>query len=172
MHKKSKNELTNELIKENKMGFKRVETGIYSYYKDSDPKKKHIAYYVSVTGEDGNTKKVRSRHTDIRNVRSERRAYSHSIKPLAETFVYILECDGFYKIGMSKDVQSRINDMQIGNPHKINLVYKFSFKDPTIAFEIEKMLHKDHKEHNIGGEWFSQLNEDVIKALKDGSYGI
>lgn len=54
------------------MGFKKVETGIYSYYKESDKTKNHVSYYYSTTGEDGKSKKVRSQHTDIRSVRKER----------------------------------------------------------------------------------------------------
>jgi len=54
------------------MGFKRVEKGIYSYYKNSDPKKKHQCYYISVTGKTGTSTKVKSKFSDIRKVRLER----------------------------------------------------------------------------------------------------
>jgi len=54
------------------MPFKKVETGIYSYYKQSDENKKHLYYYYSTTGVDGRTVKVRSKYTDIRKVRTER----------------------------------------------------------------------------------------------------
>ena len=56
------------------MPFRKVETGIYSYYKKSDESKKHLYYYYSTTGIDGRTIKVRSKNTDIRQVRKERAA--------------------------------------------------------------------------------------------------
>jgi len=58
------------------MGFKRIESGIYSYYKNSDKDKKHQCYYISVTALDGKTRKVKSKYSDIRNVRKERAGYS------------------------------------------------------------------------------------------------
>ncbi|SMP86054.1 Site-specific recombinase XerD [Epsilonproteobacteria bacterium SCGC AD-308-E02] len=54
------------------MPFKKVETGIYSYYKKSDDTKKHQSYYFSTTNTDGRTIKLKSKHTDIRQVRKER----------------------------------------------------------------------------------------------------
>ena len=54
------------------MPFKKIETGIYSYYKQSDKTKKHISYYYSTTGADGKTIKLKSNNTDIRKVRKER----------------------------------------------------------------------------------------------------
>ncbi|MDB2562214.1 site-specific integrase [Sulfurimonas sp.] len=62
------------------MGFKTIEKGIYSYYKNSDLKKKHQAYYYSTTGSDGKTKKVKSNHVDIRKVRKERASTDLNIK--------------------------------------------------------------------------------------------
>ena len=54
------------------MPFRKLETGIYSYYKQSDKSKKHISYYYSTTGVDGRTIKIKSKHSDIRLVRKER----------------------------------------------------------------------------------------------------
>ena len=54
------------------MPFKKIETGIYSYYKQSDKSKKHQSYYYSTTGADGKTIKLKSKHSDIRKVRKER----------------------------------------------------------------------------------------------------
>ena len=54
------------------MPFKKIETGIYSYYKKSDDTKKHQSYYFSTTNADGKTIKLKSKHTDIRQVRKER----------------------------------------------------------------------------------------------------
>lgn len=47
------------------MPFKKVERGIYSYYKSSDTKKKHICYYYSTTGTDGKTIKVKSNNLGL-----------------------------------------------------------------------------------------------------------
>ena len=49
----------------------KIEKGIYSYRRESDPDK-HICYYYSSTNSEGKTRRYKSEHTDIRNVRKER----------------------------------------------------------------------------------------------------
>lgn len=68
-------------------------------------------------------------------------------------FVYLVECDGRYKIGKSNNVESRILSMQTGSPYKINLIRKYEFNE-SITLEIERMLHNEFREYNTIGEWF------------------
>lgn len=56
-----------------------------------------------------------------------------------------------YKIGVSKDVNKRLKQLQTGNPFVITLVERFPTK---YAFKIEAALHVSYKINNVEGEWF------------------
>lgn len=70
-------------------------------------------------------------------------------------YIYLLQCDfidkPLYKIGISKNVERRVKQLQTGNPYKIIVLKKF--KTPY-AFKIEAALHREYKIDNVKGEWF------------------
>ena len=57
--------------------------------------------------------------------------------------IYIMECDGFYKVGVSQDVKKRQKQLQIGNGKKIKVLY--SSNKCINAFEVENLIHKKYK---------------------------
>ena len=61
---------------------------------------------------------------------------------------------GPIKIGIAKNVDSRISELQIGNPNKLFLVAIFPIHSEKKAREIERHLHKLFKRQHIRGEWF------------------
>jgi len=77
--------------------------------------------------------------------------------------IYILESDGFYKIGVSTDVDKRVKELQVGNPHKIECIFARWVPE---AYDVEKELHSMFKEHVVSGEWF-KLSADELDLLKD-----
>lgn len=75
--------------------------------------------------------------------------------------------DGYkiYKIGFTKkSVESRVKQLQTGNPRKINIEYVYE-ADKYIS-SIESRLHKDFKEGRLNGEWFELYDTDVEKIPK------
>lgn len=81
-------------------------------------------------------------------------------------FVYILhapELDA-YKIGVSKDVDKRIKQLQTGNTCDILLVDKFLSNYP---YKIESCLHRKYNMENVKGEWFHLSNEQVQSFKMD-----
>lgn len=72
--------------------------------------------------------------------------------------IYILYSCGYYKIGITSNIQKRINTLQTGNPFLIQLVF---FKIVNGANTLENELHKKYKNKNVLGEWFWLNNEDV-----------
>lgn len=72
--------------------------------------------------------------------------------------VYIIRSgqQGAYKIGIAKDVEKRISELQIGNPNELFLIAKIDFGTPKRAMYVEKMMHRFYKKHHIRGEWFSR----------------
>jgi len=82
-------------------------------------------------------------------------------------YVYIVECDWKYKIGVARDVRQRIREMQTGNPNPLVL------KDAVIADRaqaLEQILHGFFEEHRNTGEWHDinadQL-ADVVRRFKN-----
>lgn len=79
---------------------------------------------------------------------------------MQEYNVYLLESDGKYKIGFTRnDPEKRIKQMKTGNFNGFNLIGQFKSKWGT---KIESKLHKKHKQKKISGEWFNLTNEDVL----------
>lgn len=93
---------------------------------------------------------------------------------LEQSFIYLLEWDGCYKIGVSTNVEARIVGLNtLPSPHEIKLVHKVKvFR--CFAINIESNLHSRFKqyriEHKHVREWF-RLPQDVIDwfcSLRDG----
>ena len=78
---------------------------------------------------------------------------------------YLLHSNGYYKVGVTLDasVDRRIQQLQIGNPCKIDLIAKTG----TIsnAYELEKALHKKFKDNKVRGEWFTLSKEELEYAI-------
>jgi hypothetical protein len=71
--------------------------------------------------------------------------------------------DGVYKIGVSKNVEKRVKQLQTGNPETIEIVDTFLSDYP---YKIENVLHRRYKHRNIRGECFS-LSLDEVKNFKE-----
>ena len=76
--------------------------------------------------------------------------------------VYVMECQGMYKIGVSKDVEKRQKQLT-KTPIPVNIIYI----SPQIdyAYECERNLHEIFEEKKIMGEWFL-LNDYDIEAIE------
>lgn len=61
---------------------------------------------------------------------------------------------GAIKIGVAKDVDKRIDQLQTGNHQELELIYSCDLGSEKKAFNIESQLHSIYKHHNIRGEWF------------------
>ena len=77
------------------------------------------------------------------------------------SFVYVLECKGRYKIGISTSPEHRITSLQIGNPFLISLVEKIRFNNGKEAKEAEKALHCMFESKKVRGEWFDLEKKDL-----------
>lgn len=77
--------------------------------------------------------------------------------------VYIFECNGLYKIGVTSNVNRRLKQLQTGNGFKITEVVSYEFF--SMAYCIESCLHSKFKWYNTLGEWFN-LSEFELGALK------
>lgn len=65
--------------------------------------------------------------------------------------VYCLECEGFYKIGVTYyGIKTRIAAIQSGNPFPVNILWVARTNN---IGKYERMLHKQIKDNNVRGEW-------------------
>lgn len=87
---------------------------------------------------------------------------------------FIRESDGEYiKIGVTKDIEYRINALQTGNPRKLEVVALIQFENVQLAYMHEKKLHALFSDIRRCGEWFCanevlchiQKNIDVFEQL-------
>jgi len=79
------------------------------------------------------------------------------------TSLYIIECNGLYKIGITKDIGARVKSMQTGNPY--SLIIRF-VKKSVDAKSLEKSIHDALNRKGLqcegGTEWFRLDNLDAL----------
>jgi len=77
--------------------------------------------------------------------------------------VYMLESDGKYKVGFSRNVERRIKQLAT-MPYPLKL---FAVSKPICrAFQIEQKIHKRLENSRITGEWYSLSKEQAEKIGK------
>lgn len=77
--------------------------------------------------------------------------------------VYIIECGGKYKIGITKDINRRIKELN-NRPFSCKVLYLS--KNSEYAYEVEQHVHYELAESRINGEWY-KLHPKMIDFLKE-----
>ena len=88
--------------------------------------------------------------------------YPKEQKEKPKGYIYIMECGGKYKIGLSKNVERRKKELN-NRPFPVNIIYKS--KLISDVYKIEENLHNDLKNQRIDGEWFN-LNDELIEYIQ------
>lgn len=82
------------------------------------------------------------------------------IKPrplLGRHYLYGISDGEFIKIGMSKNYEERMKNLQTSTPNKLSLVWCcYVSEDSREARRQEKKLHRACKAHHVRGEWFTR----------------
>jgi hypothetical protein len=76
-------------------------------------------------------------------------------------YVYLIRCseNSYYKIGISKNVERRLKQIQTSSPDEVYLIHKYESK---YASRIEKALHNFFISYHRNNEWFElSLNEEI-----------
>ena len=72
-------------------------------------------------------------------------------------YVYLIQKGyGSIKIGVSKDPEKRLRDLQIGNHAELFIIAKFPFNSYSEAYALESELHYKFKSFRLRGEWFKK----------------
>lgn len=75
------------------------------------------------------------------------------------SYVYLIKCNEFCKIGHTFNLDNRLNSLQTGNPY--NLEITFSLKHPK-AEEVEFYLQEKFLEKKVLREWFKLSDDDIV----------
>jgi predicted GIY-YIG superfamily endonuclease len=77
--------------------------------------------------------------------------------------VYVIHSlrTGLYKIGFTKDLTARFNQLKGFIPGKIEIVLKFSAQRKT-----ETKLHREYKHKQVNSEWFNLDKKDLQQIEK------
>jgi hypothetical protein len=86
--------------------------------------------------------------------------------------IYIVESQGYYKIGVASNLKQRLFGLQTGNPSPIEVVETFQFDNYSTMSSLEKRTHSILRNYNVRGEWFSLTDGELLsvrKLLRAGS---
>lgn len=72
-------------------------------------------------------------------------------RELGCSYVYLITCGEFTKIGLATDPERRLANMQAGNPYEMKIAKIWHTLTPQID---EECLHAQFEAYRIRGEWF------------------
>lgn len=77
-------------------------------------------------------------------------------------YVYVMWCEGFVKIGMSRSSPiHRLDAVQIANPFPVELLGVIESDDAPI---LETELHIRFRQFHVRGEWF-KIPDEILRDL-------
>lgn len=77
--------------------------------------------------------------------------------------VYLVTDGEKVKIGVTKDVNKRIKQLQTGNPRTITPIY--ISRELSNAYILESILHSKYDKFRVSKEWFSLSDEYIEKII-------
>ena len=80
--------------------------------------------------------------------------------------VYVLKhigFEGFYKIGITNNINKRIKQLSNGSPLGVEKIAEFQSND---AKKTESLIHDKLNEQRRNGEWFELTKEQLSMTLK------
>ena len=76
--------------------------------------------------------------------------------------VYLIKAGMHVKIGSTKELKKRLSQLQIGNPHKLEVLKTWETKNEA---DWEKKLHDIFISRRVSGEWFNLTKSQLNKLL-------
>lgn len=75
-----------------------------------------------------------------------------------EGYIYLIEGDGYYKIGKSVSPSDRLSTLKVGSPHELKLLRTWHVVDMVSA---EYLVKYEFQEKIIRGEWYALATSDI-----------
>ena len=83
---------------------------------------------------------------------------------MTTTYVYFIQMGySFIKIGVSRDPEGRLRNLQTGSAKPLKLIATLPFGDRNEAFIMEKFLHDKFAHLALAGEWFKRC---ILRELR------
>lgn len=85
--------------------------------------------------------------------------------------LYILQCQEFYKVGVSKDFETRIKSISTSNPFEITIVHTIDFDLSQDAKIAEKIAHQQLFDMglHVKLEWFKGEKDVIIEVCESSA---
>lgn len=77
-------------------------------------------------------------------------------------YVYLVESEGYHKIGHATNMDGRLNSLRCGNPYPVNLIAKKKIQEYMFA---EDLIHWILEERHHYREWFKLESEFEVQNI-------
>ena len=90
---------------------------------------------------------------------------------MRDSYLYILQCESFYKVGISYGTDVRIETMSTGNPFEIKLLHSICFEHRADCKTAEKLAHTELIERGLHHklEWFKGTIDEILEVCSEAS---
>lgn len=81
--------------------------------------------------------------------------------------IYVIQTEDekYLKVGVASDCDSRLKQLQTGNPQKLSIISTYGYESNEQAFQMEKIIHKKLKGKRMSGEWFENVTLSDIERI-------
>ena len=73
--------------------------------------------------------------------------------------LYLIRSEQYIKIGIASDVDTRLSEMQVGNPCKLSIEAVFNVGE---AQQLEGVFHKLYRHKRVSGEWYRHDQDEIM----------
>ncbi len=78
-------------------------------------------------------------------------------------YVYFILRNGHVKVGVARDPEARLAQLQTGNSLPLSIIAKMPFQSRREAMEVERSIHRKYAHHRLNGEWF---REKMLREMR------
>lgn len=89
-------------------------------------------------------------------------------------YIYAAKCEGFVKVGMSRNLKVRVEGIKRTCPFDVYLICSQMVGSKREAKALESKMHKALKKHEHRNEWFHDneaLRSELVKYFGQGALG-
>jgi len=80
--------------------------------------------------------------------------------------LYMIQCCEYVKIGVTRDLAARLNELRVGNPFPFSILAQKTIPAARLLI-TEAWLHQRFAHGRVHGEWFLVGADDVLVALPE-----
>jgi hypothetical protein len=84
---------------------------------------------------------------------------------MAFAHIYVMRSLDLHKVGISTDIQKRLDQLRAANPHGVDLVFKKRL-EKRFALGVERIIHAELREAAKGREWFAASIDEILEAVE------